>query len=254
MLESTLESEGGRALLGQAPQELALRVCGGLRDGHVVRLTAPRCSVGSSDRCTLRLRGPGIRPLHCVILRGAERTVVRRWSPDTLLNGRDFADAELQTGDQITIGPILFEVVPAGSVSSPTSGLRDSTRDVLTEEHSDSQRAQQRGLEELERRRAELDARHAELERRQRALAEEQERFRAECDAARQAHTGAQEQLDGQRARLETERASFRRQCEDETAQQARRAAELDGQANELAARARRLDQRETEIDSRRGR
>jgi Inner membrane component of T3SS, cytoplasmic domain len=164
MLESTLESNVERPLLGQPSDELALRVSGGPRDGHVVRLASPRCSVGSSDRCTLRLRGPGIRPLHCVILRGAERTVVRRWSPDTLLNGRDFADAPLSVGDQLTIGPILFEIVAADSVSSPPAALRDVAGELPSEPNFAAQQELDRRLEELTLRQAELDARAAELD------------------------------------------------------------------------------------------
>ena len=42
--------------------------------------------------------------------------VVRRWSPDTLLNGCQFTDAPLNPGDRLSIGPIELEVVLPGTV------------------------------------------------------------------------------------------------------------------------------------------
>lgn len=202
MLESTLQSNAERPLLGQPTDELALRVCGGPRDGHIVRLASPRCSVGSSDRCTLRLRGPGIRPLHCVILRGTERTVVRRWSPDTLLNGRDFTDAPLALGDQLTIGPILFEIVPADSVASPSAALRGLAGDLPHETDHVAKQDLDRRLEELTLRQAELDAAQADIGRREQALSIGQEQFRAECETINQNRARQQQHLDDQTAEL----------------------------------------------------
>jgi len=219
MLESTLQSNAERPLLGQPNDEMALRVCGGPRDGHIVRLASPRCSVGSSDRCTLRLRGPGIRPLHCVILRGTERTVVRRWSPDTLLNGRDFTDAPLVMGDQLTIGPILFEIVSADSVASPSAALRGLAGDLPPEPDHVAKQDLDRRLEELTLRQGELDAAQAEIGRREQALSIGQEQFRAECETINQ--------------------------------NRARQQQHLDDQAAELAARETRLTARETQFDER---
>lgn len=103
---------------------LTLRVRGGPRDGQIVKLTAAKCTIGSSRGCTLRLHGKGIRPVHCVIVRGKAQTVVRRWSTDTLLNGQTFDDKQLVFGDLIRCGPVEFEVVPESGQScqknSPT--------------------------------------------------------------------------------------------------------------------------------------
>ena len=98
-------------LLGSPPSKLALRIRGSRRDGQVVQLRSKKVTVGSSPRCTLRLRGPGIAPLHCLILRGSQHTIVRRWSPDTLLNDSSFEDAAFQLGDRLSVGPVELEVV-----------------------------------------------------------------------------------------------------------------------------------------------
>ena len=78
---------------------LVLRIRGSSRDGQVVNLESTKCTVGSGPRCTLRLDAIGVRPIHCMIIRGETRTIVRRWAPDTRLNGRAFTDADLVQGD-----------------------------------------------------------------------------------------------------------------------------------------------------------
>ena len=83
---------------------LSLRVCGGPRDGQIVKLADAKCTIGASPGCTLRLRGKDVRPVHCLIIRGRANTVVRRWSPDTLLNGKTFDDRPLAYGSGQTTG------------------------------------------------------------------------------------------------------------------------------------------------------
>ena len=49
--------------------------------------------------------------MHCLILRGEQRTLIRRLSGDTRLNGATFDDALLRTGDRLGIGALELEVV-----------------------------------------------------------------------------------------------------------------------------------------------
>ena len=101
---------------------LTLRVCGTPQDGRLVRLNGVKCSIGSDSQCTLRLRAAGVSPFHCLIVRGPERTIVRRWSEDTRLNGEPFTAAMLHVGDHLTVGSVEFEVVDGiGSAASPDS-------------------------------------------------------------------------------------------------------------------------------------
>jgi len=96
--------------------DLVLRVSGSSHDGKLIRLRSNKCSIGSGPQCTLRLRCRRFRPVHCLILRGPNATVVRSWAPETLLNGRRFSDAMLSPGDRLGIGPIELEVVELGRV------------------------------------------------------------------------------------------------------------------------------------------
>ncbi len=103
----------------KADGDLVLRVCGSTRHGQIVRLRSPKCTIGSGPRCTLRLRARGVRPIHCLIVRGSGATVIRRWSSDTRLNGRAFTDAELVGGDRLGIGNIELEVLDPGRLPTP---------------------------------------------------------------------------------------------------------------------------------------
>ena len=49
--------------------------------------------------------------MHCLIVRGEQRTVVRQWAPDTRLNGRTFIDSPLTPGDRLGVGRVEFEVL-----------------------------------------------------------------------------------------------------------------------------------------------
>ena len=94
--------------------DLLLRVCGSSNDGKLLRLRSAKCIIGSGPQCTLRLHNPRFQPVHCLILRGPNATVVRCWGRETLLNGRPFGDAPLATGDRLRVGPIELEVVELG--------------------------------------------------------------------------------------------------------------------------------------------
>jgi len=117
-----LEHNATASLLGVAVGELVLRVRGTSRDGQVLRLKSPKCTIGAGSYCSLRLRAKGVRPLHCVVVRGAGSTIVRRWSADTRLNGREFTEATLLPGDLLGVGPIELEVI---ATSSTNVGRRD---------------------------------------------------------------------------------------------------------------------------------
>lgn len=103
---------------GHSNRELWLRVVGSQRDGQVIRLTSPKCTIGSARGCTLRLRAAGVRPIHCLILRGAQGTVVRTCPAGARLNGQEFLDSAIIAGDQLQLGPITLEVVAAGEAGS----------------------------------------------------------------------------------------------------------------------------------------
>lgn len=109
-------------LLGTCSNLLTFRVRGSHYDGRILRIRSSKCLIGSAPECTLRLRGAGVSPLHCLVLRGRSGTFVCRWSPDTTLNGHGFDQAPLLPGDHLEIGPIVLEVLeptPSDASRSP---------------------------------------------------------------------------------------------------------------------------------------
>ena len=116
-----LLSTPAESVLRAPPGELAFRICGTARDGQIVRIASPKCSIGSSRSCTLRLCAPGVEPFHCVIFRGRHGAVIRNWSNATRINGRAFVDERLDLGDRLSIGPIEMVVVAISPVERWTS-------------------------------------------------------------------------------------------------------------------------------------
>jgi chromosome segregation ATPase len=123
--------QGSRLAQGRAVGDLYLRIVGSARQGQIVRLSAPKCTIGSAEGCTLRLRAAGVRPLHCIILRGSRGTAIRCWARDTRLNGQPFGDSLLVPGDRLTVGPIEFDVLDAAGSAEPMSN-QDSLNDRST--------------------------------------------------------------------------------------------------------------------------
>src|SRR5581483_11613715 len=99
-------------LLGSAPTELKLRLTGRTGESRVLGIRASKCTIGTSPNCTLRIEDPTADPVECLILRGAERNVVRRFSTGTRLNGREFVDALIGPGDTLQAGDCSIEVLP----------------------------------------------------------------------------------------------------------------------------------------------
>src|SRR5215469_10368540 len=100
-------------LLGSAPTGLKLRLTGRTGQSRVVGISGSKCTIGKSPECTLRIEDSAAEPVQCLILRGAARTVVRRLSNATTLNGREFADAVLRPGDTLRSGACSIEILPA---------------------------------------------------------------------------------------------------------------------------------------------
>jgi hypothetical protein len=173
---------------------LALRVCGTEYDGHIVRLVARKCTIGSGENCTLRLRACGVERVHCVILRGERGLAVRRWSRRTRLNGGAFLDAPLRPGDKLGIGPLELEVVESPVPESPDAPSAAVPKSESLSDWADrfaeleSLLAEQTSIADNERRRS--AALHSEAESGRRraeeelhARAEEWQRERAEWAA-----------------------------------------------------------------------
>jgi hypothetical protein len=136
MVSATALPVGRSALLGDTSDLLTLRVCGSEHDGRVLHIRSPKCTIGADRSCTLRLRGLGIRPFHCLILRGTEGMFVRRLSADTCLNGQAFDVARLRPADRLAVGPVELEVLPA--IPSPEMDAPIAPQVVIHEPSRDA--------------------------------------------------------------------------------------------------------------------
>ncbi len=225
--------------------DLVLRVRGPGRVGQLVRLRSAKCSIGSDARCTLRVQARGVQPVHCVIFRGEARTIIRRWAPDTRLNGSAFADAELCPGDTLSVGPVELEVLETRALPLGREMTRSSTATKAPE------------TEDLDEEKVRLRERQQDFERREQAFLQE----RAQWEAERADFQCQREELVAERERLTREQAEWhdQRQAAEETlaereseAEQAAGASrDLARQREELVAERERLTREQAEWSSR---
>ena len=108
---STMPATTTKSLLGPTTGQLTLEIDRGEGALQTVHMRNAKCSIGSDPRCEIRIRGEGIRPVHCVILRSHDRTIVRRWAGNTWLNGRPFDDTTLRRGDELRLANVRIHVV-----------------------------------------------------------------------------------------------------------------------------------------------
>ncbi len=215
---SNVSTTNDPSLLGAVGGDLALRVCGGSLDGQVVRLASQKCTLGSGPRCTLRLRRRGVQPLHCLILRGAQSTVIRCLSRETRLNGQAFLDAPLAPGDRITLGPVELEVLPSdmGGDSSPVEppAEADTPSSHPTETDrptTEQQSADQEPWAEIENHRTELKAEQQALQAERDGWEEFQQQSKEELTRQTEEFERLREQVEEERRALEEERRNHRR-------------------------------------------
>ncbi|MEZ6110399.1 MAG: hypothetical protein R3C99_05215, partial [Pirellulaceae bacterium] len=110
-LDTHATSRGRRSLLGSEDGELAFRIHAPDHEQATVTVRSPKCSIGSHESCTLRLKAADLRPVHCWVMRGANGAWVRRWSQQTLLNDQGFEASPLRIGDRLKFGSIELELI-----------------------------------------------------------------------------------------------------------------------------------------------
>lgn len=76
-----------------------------------LRLTGNRYTFGSGEGCSIRLEDPALRPMHAVLLRDAQRVLMRAYSVPLEYNGERVAETDLRVGDIIRMGDYRFELL-----------------------------------------------------------------------------------------------------------------------------------------------
>ena len=243
MVLASAPNDAPVSLLGPAPQHLAFRVCGNEHDGFVLRLRSPKCTVGSDPTCTLRLLSDEVQPFHCLILRGATGTFVRRWSAGTTLNGAAFDVTPLHAGDRLRVGTVELEVLSEFLQEEVTPQPADEPSGLAQVEPSPDWLAEQTQLTE-----------------RTRELSLENERLRQAMEsreeALRKAVFGHREQLESLRNELAAVLAAGNDQRTTQaelTAKAEAAVAQIIALRNEVAQHRARLEQQEHDSAATRG-
>jgi hypothetical protein len=250
--------------LDSALGDLVLKIRGSNHNGQVLRLKSAKCTIGSGPNCTLRLRSRGVDPLHCLILRGPNGAVIRRWSPDTRLNGGTFNNAPLSAGDRLSIGSLEFEIINTGEIAAPLPAdtAPNSDRDKQDQAQIQSLKKIELESKQLESREKQIrhkeesiDLRTKELEQTATALRAEQNKFaeeRRQWDELRNAslkdesrHKSAD---DEQLSRLKTQLAELESQKNTWTSQQNQWQAEQGSSQKQLQDSQRQIDERTAEL------
>ncbi len=236
------------SLSDTAVGQLVLRVRGTDRDGQLIRIRSPKCSVGAGSRCTLRLRAAGVGAVHCLILRGRDATIVRRWSLDTRLNGQAFTDAPLRCGDCLSVGRIELEVVNLGAAGQGDLPRPWDAASLVQPEQWEAQRRQ--WDEEVSQRNEQLTALQTELDARQKASEEERRQREEENAATALQWSERSREWDARQAELQAQAGDLAARQEQWEAQQRQWEQEVSQRNERLTALQAELDARQKKIDA----
>lgn len=87
-------------------------------------------TIGCGPRCTIRLTDAGLRPLHGVVTLNEAGPRVRRWAPDSWINGEAFEEAPLACGDRLSFGTAELVVIDLDSQTDPKPQQEESWADA----------------------------------------------------------------------------------------------------------------------------
>ncbi len=110
--------------------EVRLKVLVGKNAGQVIRIAGPKFVIGRADDCHLRPRSDLISRQHCALVLEGEYVAIRDFGSKngTQVNGRRVeGELELADGDELSAGPLQFEVqlIGARKPKPITSGSSD---------------------------------------------------------------------------------------------------------------------------------
>ncbi|MGB7342621.1 MAG: FHA domain-containing protein [Pirellulaceae bacterium] len=151
-----------------------------------LRLTGSRYTFGSAEGCSIRLNDATLRPMHAVLIRDANRVLVRAYSVPLEINGNRMAEASLQIGDVLRMGAYRLELLsgidPAAKLTSAvtddivgTSGQRTGASQTADTHEMDTQSWHSR----LQREAAQWRLRQSEVDLRENRCIERETELRA---------------------------------------------------------------------------
>lgn len=220
--------------------ELVVR--NGNQRGKRLALTLPTTILGSTEQCDIAVTGRDVGEVHCLITVTASGPALRSWFPEsTLVNGVPTAAGTLKDGDEMQVGPCLFQLSwfaePLVSLAMPEedfNALRTQAAAVaaqqamLVEEEWQIREREQALTEQESQLAAVLDERHNKLTAMVHSLHDGREKLRLEREAeiarlrkmranikplhcaAKEDRKAARKLLAGAKARIERESAATR--------------------------------------------
>lgn len=90
--------------------------------GPLVAVERPVMLVGRHPDCDVRLDSPQVSRRHCCLATAYDRVIVRNLGSrhGLWVNGEPVDERELKPGDELAVGPVLFQVVdPARPAPTP---------------------------------------------------------------------------------------------------------------------------------------
>jgi len=94
--------------------EVKLKVLGGSKDGHTIKLTQSKFMIGRAVDCHLKSNSDLISRYHCALIVEGTFVGIRDFGSKngTFVNGhRIEGEPKLKAGDEICIGPLRFELL-----------------------------------------------------------------------------------------------------------------------------------------------
>jgi predicted component of type VI protein secretion system len=84
------------------------------KSAPIIDLQRPILLIGRHMECDVRLDAPKISRRHCCVAMAYDRLLIRDLGSrnGVRLNGRVIEEAQLQSGDEVAIGPIIFRLEP----------------------------------------------------------------------------------------------------------------------------------------------
>lgn len=93
----------------------------------IIPLTRPALLIGRHPECDIQLTNLPISRFHCCVALAYDRILIRDLGSRNGLrvNGLVVEEAQLFSGDEVAIGPVIFRLVPEPETAGPTaSGVR----------------------------------------------------------------------------------------------------------------------------------
>lgn len=114
--------------------DVTLKVLAGAKVGAKVAVRKNEFIIGRSDQCHLSVGTTSVSRRHCIITRAENRVMVKDLGSrnGTLLNGKKIdGEVELSAGDELAVGPLVFQVRISAGIKNAKAPKVKSVADAV---------------------------------------------------------------------------------------------------------------------------